>query len=116
MLFRSQQAVDQAACWGAAPEGVERCVEREHIFTHVRWKLRCYHLSCRVPCPPFVWVTREELERDYALPTAFRQFWEGSGSVDLSSAGGFAEPGSGTSSSGNPSPSSDGTSPSKVSM
>lgn len=111
-----QQAVDQAARWGAAPEGAERCVEREHVFTHVRWELRCYHLPCRVPCPPFVWVTGEELERDYALPTAFRQFWEGSGSTGPSSAGGFPEPGSGASSSGSPSPSSDGTSPSKVSM
>lgn len=102
-----QQAVDQAARWGAAPEGAERCVERDHIFTHVRWALRCYHLSCRTPCPPFVWVTKEELERDYALPTAFRQFWDSGDSSE--SAGASSSPGI-------PLSLSEGASPSNVSM
>lgn len=112
-----QQAIDQAERWGAAPEAIERCTERDHVFTHVRWELRCYYLSCRVPCPPFVWVTAGELERDYAIPAAFRQFWEASTApASPSSSGGTGEPGSGSSLSGRPSSSSDGTSPSKVSM
>lgn len=110
-----QQALDQAASWGASPETVERCVEREHIFTHVRWELRCYHISCRVQCPLFVWVTAEELERDYALPTAFRQFWDASLRSAPSSAG-SPEPDVNSSSSGSPLSSSDGTSPSSVSI
>jgi len=72
-----QQALDQAAAWGCEPEAVERSVERGHIFTHVRWELRCYAVSCRAAGPGFRWVTPETLEREIALPTAFRQFWGG---------------------------------------
>lgn len=75
-LLTAQEAVEQAEAWGASPELPEQRVEREHVFTHVRWVLRCYHLACRRECGPFTWVTAGELERDYALPTAFRQFWE----------------------------------------
>lgn len=114
-----QQALDQAAVWGASPEEVERRVEREHIFTHVHWEMRCYHISCRVACPPFTWVTADELEREHALPTAFRQFWESpgddAGSADgASTADAFA--GTGSLSSGSPSSSSEGISPSSVSI
>ncbi len=82
-----QQALDQAAAWGCEPEAVERSAEREHIFTHVRWELRCYAVSCRAACPGFRWVSLETLEREIALPTAFRQFWDLRGGPDAAPAG-----------------------------
>ncbi len=71
-----QQALEQAAEWGAEPEAIEGTAERFHVFTHIRWELRGHYLSCRAECPPFIWATADELEREYALPTAFRQFWD----------------------------------------
>ena len=72
-----QAALDLAASWGAAPLDVERERRRSHIFTHVEWDLRCYDLRCGAMPEGFTWVTARELERAYALPTAFRQFWDG---------------------------------------
>lgn len=51
-----------------------RELHREHIFTHIRWEMTCYHLRCLSPCGSFVWATEQELANTYALPTAFRKF------------------------------------------
>ena len=75
-LLEVQEALDQAAAWGVHPTDVEKQVEKQHIFTHVQWNMRGYYLRCGVQAPEFTWVTREGLEADIALPTAFRQFWE----------------------------------------
>ena len=72
----AQAALDQAAAWGAGPKELVKSVEKFHIFTHVRWEMRGYHILCSREAGPFTWATAEEVEREYALPTAFRQFWE----------------------------------------
>ena len=58
--------------WGCIPQDLERSVERTHIFTHVQWEMRGYHIRCR--------KLPEELvggdPHTYALPTAFRKFLE----------------------------------------
>lgn len=74
--LEAQAALDQAAAWGAGPRELVKSVEKFHIFTHVRWEMRCYHILCDREAGPFTWATEEAVERDYALPTAFRQFWE----------------------------------------
>ena len=55
---------------------IERSVERNHIFTHIIWQMRCYFGAVREPGDGFTWLTAEQIEADAALPTAFRQFWE----------------------------------------
>lgn len=74
--LEAQAALDQAAAWGVGPRELVKSVEKFHIFTHVRWEMRCYHILCDREEGPFTWATTAEVERDYALPTAFRQFWE----------------------------------------
>ena len=71
-----QQALDWAASRGLGPGELRLRVRREHIFTHIRWNLWAYRLDCREAPPDFVWMTPRELERDAALPTAFRQFMD----------------------------------------
>ena len=48
----------------------------EHIFTHIRWVLRCYTVECEKMPETFTWVTDEQLQGEIGLPTAFRQFIE----------------------------------------
>ena len=70
------RAVAAAEAGGMAVREVLRSIERKHIFTHIEWQMRGYYLEVN-GCPAgFEWLTAEEIRRDVALPTAFRQFWE----------------------------------------
>ena len=51
-------------------------MERKHIFTHIRWEMRGVYLEVAEPGGEFAWLTAQEIEKEAALPTAFRQFWE----------------------------------------
>ena len=55
---------------------VYRQVEKNHIFTHIEWKMRGFYLEMSQKSNKFQWFTQEEIEENAALPTAFRQFWE----------------------------------------
>ena len=69
-----EAAVKQAEDWGLSPCNVIKAVSRTHIFTHVQWNMLAYRLECRSMSADFIWADRETLQRQYALPTAFRQF------------------------------------------
>ena len=70
------EAMTAAEKLGLAPREVLRSVERKHIFTHIEWKMMGWYLEVS-DCPErFSWLTAEEIRREAALPTAFRQFWE----------------------------------------
>ena len=70
------QALDAAAGLGLNPREIFRSSDRKHIFTHIQWQMRGYFLEVTHQSAGFVWLTAEEIRRDAALPTAFRQFWE----------------------------------------
>ncbi len=70
------QALDWAVQAGLAPRELERMLTRPHIFTHIRWEMRCYYLQVDRPAPGFTWLTLAQLDEQAALPTAFRQFRE----------------------------------------
>ena len=69
-----QEALDQAAAWGLRPRGLEKQLERTHIFTHVQWEMRCYYVNCSAQAECFTWADEAALDGRYALPTAFRMF------------------------------------------
>lgn len=52
--------------------------EKKHIFTHVEWHMKCYVVQCdsMESSTGFTWVTREQLEGDIALPTAFKKVYD----------------------------------------
>ena len=50
--------------------------QKKHIFTHITWEMEGFELRCGREDPRFVWAAPEDLEKEYALPTAFRQFVE----------------------------------------
>ena len=66
------EALAQLESWGVIPEEIERSTEKTHIFTHVQWDMRGWHIRCRKPSGSFCWGRPE----DHALPTAFRIFLE----------------------------------------
>ena len=48
----------------------------KHIFTHIEWHMRAIQVETKQVSLPedWVWASREELERDYAVPNAFQSF------------------------------------------
>ena len=55
---------------------VYRQTEKNHIFTHIEWKMRGFYMELSEKTEKFQWFTPEQIEQEAALPTAFRQFWE----------------------------------------
>ena len=62
---------------GLKPREIIMQVERRHIFTHVEWHMRGVYMEVTNMDKQFQWFTRDEVNDKIALPTAFRQFWEG---------------------------------------
>ena len=61
---------------GLHPRKVLMQTERSHIFTHIRWNMRGVYVEVSEPDGEFIWMRAEKIEKEAALPTAFRQFWE----------------------------------------
>lgn len=55
---------------------VYRQTEKNHIFTHIEWRMRGFYLEMSEKSGDFQWFTPDEIKKTAALPTAFRQFWE----------------------------------------
>ena len=74
---------EEAAAWLAAqgvPVGeLSPGPEAKHIFSHVEWHMGSWVAQNVEEVPGFVWVTREELRREYALPSAFKAFFPAMG-------------------------------------
>ena len=74
--LETADALAAAERLGLHPRELLRQVERSHIFTHIRWDMRGIYLEVSEPEGDFIWLTAEKIEKEAALPTAFRQFWE----------------------------------------
>ncbi len=72
----AEQALRTADSFGVQPIELYQQLNRVHIFTHIRWQMTCYHIQCAQAPSDFTWATAQEIETTYALPTAFRMFFE----------------------------------------
>lgn len=72
-LAPAQEALQE---WGITPQDVSRAGTGKHIFTHIEWRMSARILQAADDTLPegWVWADREELERKYAVPNAFRAF------------------------------------------
>lgn len=70
------QALHTADAFGVQPVELYKQMHRVHIFTHIKWQMTCYHILCTKKPSDFVWATEQEIQTAYALPTAFRMFFE----------------------------------------
>lgn len=55
------------------PENVDKIGTGKHIFSHIEWHMTGYHilLTEKLEDENLVWVSKEELEKEYAVPSAF---------------------------------------------
>lgn len=74
-------AIDQVEQNGLKVRDILRQVEKKHVFTHIQWNMRGIYMEVAEEAGDFAWLTREQIEEEAALPTAFRQFWEETGYV-----------------------------------
>ena len=72
----AEEAVAWAEETGLHPRNVEKSIDRNHIFTHIRWDLRGWFLEVDEMAGGYTWLTLDEIDAQAALPTAFRQFRE----------------------------------------
>ena len=61
---------------GAIIKEIKKQVERNHIFTHIKWNMRGVYMEVADRFGSCTWLTGEEISAQTALPTAFRQFWD----------------------------------------
>jgi len=66
----------EAERMGLQPRELLREVHRKHIFTHIVWNMKGIYLEVSDTAGAFQWFTKEEINTQAALPTAFRLFWE----------------------------------------
>ena len=61
-----------AEAMGISVKNILPCGEAKHVFTHVEWHMTGYRLSCMQEAEGFLWLTPEEIDTAYPIPTAFR--------------------------------------------
>ena len=69
-------AMNWAGERGLKVSDIRRIAEKKHIFTHIQWNMTGIYLELSEKPEVFQWFTEEQIEKNAALPTAFRQFWE----------------------------------------
>ncbi|MBR3551891.1 MAG: A/G-specific adenine glycosylase [Clostridia bacterium] len=67
-----QNALDFASALGVQPTDLQMQTSYVHIFTHIEWHVTAFLIACRETAPGLTWVTKAQLEGDYALPSAFK--------------------------------------------
>ena len=70
------EAMEQLETWGMQVRDVRRQLEKKHIFTHIIWNMRGFYMEVKTKSSEFSWFSFEEIQKNAALPTAYRQFWE----------------------------------------
>lgn len=65
--------------WKLKATNIEYIGEYQHIFTHITWKMKAYKITVKRKNKEFIWVSKEQLESEYALPTAFKKILKSKG-------------------------------------
>ena len=74
--FDTQESLKKAEALGIPVKDILRQTDKKHIFTHIQWNMRGIYIEVSKAAGNYVWLTPEQIEKESALPTAFRQFWE----------------------------------------
>ncbi len=61
---------------GLAVQAISDAGEARHLFSHIEWRMRGWDVAvtATVPAEDWVWVTPEELDAVYAVPSAYRAY------------------------------------------
>lgn len=55
---------------------VRKLKPHRHIFTHIEWELEAYHIIVAEKIPEFIWETADSIQKQYAVPGAFKPIWQ----------------------------------------
>ena len=75
-FLSTEEAIQTLSQMGLQPREIRMELSRKHIFTHIQWDMKGIYIEVAAPGGGFVWLTREQIRTQAALPTAFRQFFE----------------------------------------
>ena len=53
---------------------IQLSITYTHVFSHKKWFLNSYYIEVRKELSEYVWVSIEEIDSDYAIPSAFYPF------------------------------------------
>lgn len=70
-----EEILAQVKDWGCNPLSVLYKRSKEHVFTHLHWKMEGVYIECGRESPLFQWKTRDEVQKELAIPTVFRKFF-----------------------------------------
>ncbi len=68
------QAEDYVRALGLCPLSCTPCGESKHVFTHVEWHMSGFFVDCAGEGGDFLWKSPGEIQREHAIPTAFRYY------------------------------------------
>lgn len=80
--LNDQEAASYVSDLGVSPEKICMKTTYTHIFSHVEWQMTAYYFTChntieKTPSKEtYVWCSKTELMSQYALPSAFKPFFE----------------------------------------
>ncbi|QAT44100.1 A/G-specific adenine glycosylase [Aminipila luticellarii] len=63
--------------WGILVEEMLELKPSKHIFSHIEWHMKGFFVTAAntdKSSSNFVWVTKEEIQHQYSIPTAFKDF------------------------------------------
>ncbi len=63
--------------WNLEVVTIQKIGQAVHIFSHIEWNMVAYQIQVRKSNTIFQWVTKEQLEKEYALPSAFAKWKDG---------------------------------------
>ena len=55
---------------------IEMGITNTHLFTHKKWFMNSYYIEVDEELDTYQWFSLDEIEKYYALPTAFRPFYD----------------------------------------
>lgn len=63
--------------WGIMSGEIKNMKAQKHIFTHIEWYMDCYFVAVKeYENNDFLWLEKEIVEKEYALPSAFKKIWQ----------------------------------------
>lgn len=72
--LKKSELVQTLQSWNLCPQTIETLGSAKHIFSHIEWKMNGYLIQVTpesAVLSPFTWVTPQQLEAEFALPSAF---------------------------------------------
>lgn len=70
----AEQAEQVLHEWGLTDVALKNGQHKKHIFTHIEWHMSSYIITCGNMPETFTWVTKESLNTEIAMPSAFLAF------------------------------------------